>query len=129
MKKILWAVAAIALVACAGKTGLEKELVGNYEARLEAEIADSTSVESQALTAMLSQVKMEMDFKADGRLDMAVETGQESHAAQDIKWELRADSLVLTDSVKTQVFSIVKTEEGFRLKDGQMILVLTPKVE
>ena len=42
MKKNLLAVAAVAaLVACSGKTGLEKELVGSYSAKPEIEVADS----------------------------------------------------------------------------------------
>lgn len=67
MKKFLLAVAAVAaLVACSGKSGMEKELVGNYTAKPEIEIADSTDFGAQMAAAMLSQMKMEMNFKGNG---------------------------------------------------------------
>ena len=83
MKKNLLAVAAVAaLVACSGKTGLEKELVGSY-----------------------------------------------SQSTQG-KWEVRADSLFITDSTQTvQGFGVAKTADGFKLTSEQMNLVLTPKAE
>lgn len=130
MKKFLLAVAAVAaLVACSGKSGMEKELVGNYTAKPEIEIADSTDFGAQMAAAMLSQMKMEMNFKGNGTVDMTVSMGTSSESSTQ-KWEIKADSLILTDSTKTtQAFGIAKTAEGFKLTSEQLNLVLTPKAE
>lgn len=130
MKKNLLAVAAVAaLVACSGKTGLEKELVGSYSAKPEIEVADSTDFSAQLAAAMLSQMKMDMDFNSDGTIDMSVSMGANSQSTQG-KWEVRADSLFITDSTQTvQGFGVAKTADGFKLTSEQMNLVLTPKAE
>lgn len=130
MKKILLAVVAVAaLVACSGKTGLENELVGSYSAKPEIEVADSTDFGAQLAAAMLSQMKMDMDFKDNGTVDMTVTMGSNSQSTL-AKWEIKADSLVITDSTQTtQSFGIAKTTDGFKLTSEQMNLVLTPKAE
>lgn len=130
MKKLLLAVVAVAaLVACSGKSGLEKELVGNYAAKPEIEIADSTDFGAQMAAAMLSQMKMDMNFKDNGTMDMTVSMGANSQSSTQ-KWEIKADSLILTDSTKmTQAFGIAKTAEGFKLTSEQLNLVLTPKAQ
>ncbi len=130
MKKILLAVVAVAaLVACSGKTGLEAELVGSYSAKPEIEVADSTDFGAQLAAAMLSQMKMDMDFKDNGTVDMTVTMGSNSQSTL-AKWEIKADSLVITDSTQTtQSFGIAKTADGFKLTSEQMNLLLTPKAE
>lgn len=130
MKTKLLAVAAVAaLVACSGKVGLEKELVGSYSAKPEIEVADSTDFSAQLAAAMLSQMKMDMDFKSNGTVDMSVSMGASSDSVQGT-WEIKADSLFITDDAKTvQGFGIAKTADGFKLTSEQMNLVLTPKTE
>lgn len=130
MKKILLAVVAVAaLVACSGNSGLEKELVGSYSAKPEIEVADSTDFSAQLAAAMLSQMKMDMNFKDNGTVDMTVSMGPNSQSTL-AKWEIKADSLFITDSTKTtQSFGIAKTTDGFKLTSEQMNLLLTPKAE
>lgn len=130
MKKLLLAVAAVAaLVACTGKTALEKELVGSYTAKPEIEIADSTDFGAQMAAAMLSQMKMDMNFKDNGTVDMTVSMGPNSQSSIQ-NWKIKADSLIMTDSLQTvQSFGIVKTPEGFTLTSEQLNLILTPKAE
>lgn len=130
MKKILLAVVAVAaLVACSGKTGLEKELVGSYSAKPEIEVADSTDFGAQLAAAMMAQMKMDLSFKDNGTVDMTVSMGGSSQSTV-AKWEIKADSLFITDSTKTvESFGIAKTAEGFKLTGEQMNLLLTPKAE
>lgn len=130
MKKILLAVVAVAaLVACSGKTGLEKELVGSYSAKPEIEVADSTDFSAQLAAAMLSQMKMDMNFQENGTIDMTVSMGPNSESTRG-KWEIKADSLFITDStMTTERFGIAKTADGFKLTSEQMNLILTPKAK
>ncbi len=130
MKKILLAVAAVAaLAACSGKTGLEKELVGSYSAQPEIEIADSTDFSAQLAAAMMAQMKMDFDFNDNGTVDMTVSMGANSKSTVG-KWEIKADSLFITDSLQTvEGFAIAKTADGFKLSGEQMNIVLTPKAK
>lgn len=60
---------------------------------------------------------------------MTVSMGSSSESSTQ-KWEIKADSLIFTDSTKTtQTFGIAKTAEGFKLTSEQLNLVLTPKAE
>lgn len=130
MKKILLAVVAVAaLVACSGNSGLEKELVGSYSAKPEIEVADSTDFGAQLAAAMMAQMKMDLNFKDNGTVDMTVSMGSNSQSTVG-KWEIKADSLFITDSTQTvESFAIAKTADGFKLTGAQMNLVLTPTAE
>lgn len=130
MKKILWAVAAATvLVACAGKTGLEKDLVGSYSAKPEIAVADSTDLSAQLAAAMLAQMTMDIDINDNGTIDVTVSVGNGSESTQG-RWKVESDSLFITDSTNTvQGFGVVKTTDGFKLTSEQMNLILTPKAE
>ena len=130
MKKILLAAATVsALVACSGKSGLEKELVGEYTGRVEMEV-DSTDVGAQMVAAMISQMKMEVSINDNGTIGMNMQMGGDTQSVQGT-WSVKADSLFITDSLNTttQGYLVTKTEEGFKLADRQAILILTPKAE
>ena len=128
MKKFLWTVAAAALVACTGKSGLEKELVGHYEAKPEIEIADSTDIVAQMAASIFSQLEMSMNFQANGTFDITLSMGTESHSYQG-DWKVRNDSLFLAAEEKIQALGIVKADNGFKLTSDEMNLILTPKAD
>lgn len=125
MKKVLLAVlAAVALVACSGN-GMESELVGKYSAKPEIEVVDSTDFAAQMTAAMLSSMQIDMNFKTGGDMDMISSMGGRSQSIS-MKWKLEADSLYLTDSLKTvQTFGIAKDGAGFILTGSDIKFVLT----
>ena len=129
MKKMLLAVAAVsALVACSGKSGLEKEMVGHYSGRVEMEV-DSTDMGAQMVAAMISQMKMDVSFNDDGTIIMSMEMGGESQSVQGT-WSAKADSVFISDSMNTtQAYLVTKTADGFKLTDRQANLILSSKAE
>ena len=127
MKTFFLAIAAAAvLVACSGKTGIEKELVGAYDAKMEVALPDSTDTAAvQMAEAALAQMKIEMDFKSNGNVIMVM--NGEKHGGT---WEVQADSsLVIVDQTSTLTFKVSKTDDGFKLASDEMSFVLTPKAE
>ena len=125
MKKIfLTLAAALVLVACSGTTGLKGELVGDYNAEMPDTSEDD--VAAQMAAAMLSQIKMEMNFQANGTVDIVRSMGENSNTAQ-AAWEVKADSLFIIEDSKTQSFQVCKTDDGFKLNGEEMSFVLTKK--
>lgn len=128
MKTFFLAIAAAAaLVACSGKTGIEKELVGAYDAKMEVALPDSTDTAAvQMAEAALAQMKIEMDFKSNGNVIMVM--NGEKHGGT---WKVvEADSsLVIVDQTSTLTFKVSKTDDGFKLAGDEMSFTLTPKAE
>ncbi|WP_304707789.1 hypothetical protein [uncultured Rikenella sp.] len=125
MKRFFLAIAAVAaLVACSGKTGIEKELVGAYDAKMEVVLPDSTDAAAAEMAeAVVTQMKVEMDFKSDGKVTMVM-NGQQHGGT----WEMQADSsLVIVDPSGTLNFKVTKTDDGFKLTGDEMSFALTPK--
>lgn len=127
MKKIfLTLAAALVLVACSGTTGLKGELVGDYNAEIALPDTSEDDVAAQMAAAMLSQIKMEMNFQANGTVDIVRSMGENSNTAQ-ADWEVKADSLFIIEDSKTQSFQVCKTDDGFKLNGEEMSFVLTKK--
>lgn len=126
MKKILLAVAAVALVACGGKTGIEKELVGDYKAEIALPDMPEDDAAAQVAAAIFAQIKLEMNFKSDGTVETNSTVGTHSEPDQG-KWEVKADSLFLIMDTKTQRFQVTKTDNGFKLNNEEIVFILTPK--
>lgn len=128
MKRFFLAIAAVAtLVACSGKTGIEKELVGAYNAELV--LPDSLLDDTTARKAVeiFLQSKIEMDFHSDGTIQTTKSLGENSDTATG-KWEIRNDSLFIRWSeTKIQNCQLTKTDDGFILSNDGLDLVLTPK--
>ena len=130
MKKFLLTVAAAAVaVACggnAGETNLEKALVGDYKAEISLPNTSGDEAAAQMAAAILSQIEMEMNFKANGTVDMTSSMGGKSETSEG-KWEVKADSLFITDETQTKGFQLIKTDDGFKLMNDEMGFILTPK--
>ncbi|WP_294597952.1 hypothetical protein [uncultured Rikenella sp.] len=128
MKTFFLAIAAAAaLVACSGKTGIEKELVGAYDAKLVLpdSLLDDAAVKMAA--AIFSQSKIEMDFHPDGTVQTTQSLGENAETATG-KWEVRNDSLfVRWSEERIQNCRLTKTEDGFILSNDGLDLVLTPR--
>lgn len=130
MKKFLLTVAAaVVAVACggnAGETSLEKALVGDYKAEISLPNTSGDEAAAQMAAAILSQIEMEMNFKANGTVDMTSSMGGKSETSEG-KWEVKADSLFITDDTQTKGFQLVKTDDGFKLINDEMGFILTQK--
>lgn len=124
MKKLLIIISAIVLFASCGSEISEKNIIGQYNAKL---IMNETENDEGGAFAMalLSGAEIVYNFQEDGILTGSVTMGSigQNNSA---KWKLEGDKIYLDIEEKPDEYYIItKEKNGFKLSGKEMDMILT----